>query len=109
MHSTQQVLSTLRELARRDEVLLKELITQVLCITKGDMDVLHIHVRAGDRRLIASHSHKMAGAACLLKHDRLVSHCHLLEQASHQAPLPVLAGLCQEVGDLIYQLEQALL
>lgn len=51
-HSTQQVLSTLRELARRDEVLLKELITQVLCLTKGDMDVLHIHVRAGDRQLI---------------------------------------------------------
>ncbi|PMY40346.1 histidine kinase [Pseudomonas sp. GW456-L14] len=100
-----EVLGRLMDLAGDNEQIARRLIDDVRTYQIKDLELLRTYCAQNDRQAIARLCHKMAGAACVLKYQPLISSCQQLRDVSLAGTWPVLLERVQLVEQALLNLK----
>lgn len=100
-----EVLGRLMDLAGDNEQVARRLIEEVRTYQVKDLELLRVYCEQKDRQAIARLCHKMAGAACVLKYQPLISSCQRLREISIAGTWPVLLERAQWVEQALLNLK----
>ncbi|AZD53340.1 hypothetical protein C4K19_1538 [Pseudomonas chlororaphis subsp. aurantiaca] len=100
-----EVLGRLMDLAGDNEQVARRLIEEVRTYQIKDLELLRAYCEQNDRQAIARLCHKMAGAACVLKYQPLISSCQRLREVSIAGAWPVLLERAQWVEQALLNLK----
>ncbi|AZD00720.1 Hpt domain-containing protein [Pseudomonas chlororaphis] len=100
-----EVLGRLMDLAGDNEQIARRLIDDVRTYQIKDLELLRTYCTQNDRQAIARLCHKMAGAACVLKYQPLISSCQQLRDVSLAGTWPVLLERVQLVEQALLNLK----
>ncbi|NNB45316.1 MULTISPECIES: Hpt domain-containing protein [Pseudomonas] len=100
-----EVLGRLMDLAGDNEQIARRLIDDVRTYQLKDLELLRAYCEQNDRQAIARLCHKMAGAACVLKYQPLISSCQRLREVSIAGAWPVLLERAQLVEQALLNLK----
>ncbi|MBP5072603.1 Hpt domain-containing protein [Pseudomonas chlororaphis] len=100
-----EVLGRLMDLAGDNEQIARRLIDDVRTYQLKDLELLRAYCEQNDRQALARLCHKMAGAACVLKYQPLISSCQQLREVSIAGAWPVLLERVQLVEQALLNLK----
>ncbi|WP_261792938.1 Hpt domain-containing protein [Pseudomonas chlororaphis] len=100
-----EVLGRLMDLAGDNEQAARQLIDNVMTYQVQDLEQLRVYRERNDRQAIARLCHKMAGAACVLKYQPLISSCQQLKEICIEGPWSVLLERAQSVERALLNLK----